>query len=92
MATIRVSPEELRALATKCKAEGGNIARVQQNVTSAVRGTNWESPAATRFKSDWDTKYTKALNELAAALDQLGVAANQMAANYDQTEAAYKGS
>lgn len=92
MATIKVTPAELRTLAGKCKTESTTIDRVRQVVSGAIAGTDWDSPAATKFKNDWNTKYVKALNELREALEQLGTAANTMAANYDQTENAYRGS
>jgi WXG100 family type VII secretion target len=92
MSTIRVTPHELRTLASKCSTEAKTVEQVKSTIASAVAGTDWESPAASRFKNDWNTKYVKALNELTHALEQLGQAANTMAANYDSTESAYKSS
>lgn len=89
MSTIKVTPQDLRALATKCHNEAKSVTEVKTKVSSAIGSTDWDSPAATKFKGDWNHKYVKALNELTAALDDLGKAAETMAKNYDATESAY---
>jgi WXG100 family type VII secretion target len=91
MSNIQVTPEKLRSLAKTCTTEVQQVAGVRTKVGSAIRNAGWKSPAATRFENDWNTKYVKALQELERALGELGQAASKMAANYDSTEAAYKG-
>ncbi len=91
MSTIKVTPHELKSLNTKCKTEAAAVAKVRATVGNAIHTTDWDSPAATKFKADWDTTYVKALTKLETALQDLGKAANTMAENYEKTEAAYKG-
>ena len=76
MSQIQVTPDRLRTLASTCSKQASS---------------GWESPAATRFKNDWNTQYESALKKLEAALTELGAAASKMATNYDSTEQAYKG-
>lgn len=64
---------------------------MERTINAAIVNSGWKSPAATRFQDDWNTRYVKTLRQLQKALEALGDAANKMAANYDATEAAYKG-
>lgn len=91
MAEITVTPQEVDALGTHCKEQGGEVKRVMDNITAKIGATQWDSPAAKKFKGDWDGKFKRALTELAQALDELGTAAKTMAKNYDETERSYKG-
>ena len=91
MATIKVTPEQLRQFGSTCDKESKSVTDVQSRVRRALESTDWDSPAATKFKGDWKAKYEKALNELSEALVELGQAARTMAKNYDETEQAYKG-
>lgn len=91
MASIKVTPEQLRQFGSTCDRESKSVTDVRSKVRRALESTDWESPAATKFKSDWKSKYEKALNELSEALVELGNAARTMAKNYDETERAYKG-
>ena len=91
MSTIRVTPDQLRTLHSKCSGAASDVEGVLSTVQSAIASTDWESPASARFQGDWDSRYVPALKDLSRALEELGSAANTMATNYDQTEAAYKG-
>ncbi len=91
MSNIQVTPDQLRSLNTTLQGQAGQVGGVKSKIQSAINGTNWNSPAATKFKGDWNSKYAKTLTELEQALRELGQAASTMAQNYDQTEAAYKG-
>lgn len=91
MAQIQVTPERLRTLASTCQKQATAVGTVRSTVRSAIANSGWESPAATRFKNDWNTQYETALKKLEAALTELGGAATKMAANYDSTESAYRG-
>ena len=91
MPDIRVTPADLDRFSTTCQTEAGNVTHVKTTVRRALDGTDWDSPAAKRFRGDWATKYEKSLNELDAALRELGQAAKTMATNYRSTEDAYKG-
>ena len=89
MSLIRVTPSELRSLSGRCRAEAGQIDQVRQTVSSAIAGTDWNSPAALRFQNSWNADFRPALTKLSAALSELGTAASRMADNYDATEAAF---
>lgn len=91
MSNIKVTPAELKALNKTLTTQASQVKAVQSKISSAIKGTDWNSPAATKFKGDWNTKYVKALNELEKALVEFGKAAGTMAQNYESTEAAYKG-
>lgn len=90
MSLIRVTPSELRSLTARCRGEAGQIDQVRQSVTSAIAGTDWNSPAAVRFQASWNADFRPALVKLSAALTDLGTAASRMADNYDATEAAFR--
>ncbi len=91
MSLIRVSPDQLRVLESRCRGEAGSIEAVKAHVTQAIASTDWESPAAQRFRSSWDLEFRPALDRLSQALGELGASAATMAANYEATEAAYHG-
>ncbi len=92
MSNIKVTPAQLRSLSTTINNQAAQVKSVQTKTGSAIKNTDWDSPAAKKFKSDWDTKYVKALNELERAMIEFSKAAKTMAENYESTEAAYKGS
>ena len=91
MAKIQVTPETLRSLAGTCSKEATAVGTVRTTVRNAITNSGWDSPAATRFKNDWNREYETALKKLETALHELGTAASKMATNYDATELAYKG-
>jgi WXG100 family type VII secretion target len=91
MSSVKVTPEQLTSLSSTLKTEASQVASVKSKIASSISSTDWDSPAANRFKADWNGKYVKALTELERALTELGVAASTMAQNYIATEAAYKG-
>lgn len=91
MATTKVTPQELRTLAGVCTKQAAAAKQIQTTVTSQIQKTDWDSPAAKKFKGDWQQHYVKALNNLQTALDELGKAAKTMATNYDEVENSYKG-
>ncbi|GAC1364620.1 MAG: hypothetical protein NVSMB32_07310 [Actinomycetota bacterium] len=90
MSLIRVTPGELRSLSSRCRGEAGHIDQVRQTVTQAIAGTDWASPAAQRFRDNWNADFRPALDKLSSALGELGTAAARMADNYDATEAAFR--
>lgn len=90
MSLIRVTPADLRTLNSRCQGQSSQIDQVRQTVTSAIAGTDWNSPAATRFQDNWNTEFKPALVKLSTALTELGTAASRMADNYEATEAAFQ--
>lgn len=91
MSTVKVTPEQLRTLNKTLQGESQQVTGVRTKIASSIQSTDWDSPAANKFKSDWNTRYVPVLKELERALIDLGGAANTMADNYDATESAYKG-
>lgn len=91
MTRIRVTPAELRTLDNRCRSEAQQIEQVKLRVGSAIANTDWDSPAAQRFRSNWDADFRPVLDKLYEALADLGAAASTMAGNYEATEAAYRG-
>lgn len=91
MSRITVTPENLRSIAKTCRAQASEINSVERTVNAAIVNSGWNSPAATKFKNDWNTDYRKALAQLDQALRSLGDAATKMATNYEATERAYQG-
>lgn len=85
------SPEQLRAINTVCKREAASSEEILRTVRDSIFNSGWNSPAADRFKQDWELKFEPVLKELGPALESLGQAADGMATNYEQTEASYKG-
>jgi WXG100 family type VII secretion target len=90
MSLIRVTPAELRSLSSRCRGESGRIDQVRQSVGQAIAGADWDSPAAHRFRDNWNADFRPALDKLSAALSELGALANRMADNYDATESALR--
>jgi WXG100 family type VII secretion target len=91
MTLIRVTPSELRAFDTRCRGDAATIEQVKQHVAQALASLDWNSPAAQRFRTGWDTDFRPALDKLGLALQELGSAANRMAENYEAAEAAFMG-
>ena len=89
MSLIRVTPAELRSLSARCRTEAGRIDQVRQGVGQAVAGADWDSPAARRFRDNWNVDFRPALDKLSASLTDLGTMASRMADNYDATESAF---
>jgi WXG100 family type VII secretion target len=90
MSLIRVTPAELRSLSSRCRGEAGRIDQVRHGVGQAIAGADWTSPAAQRFRANWDTDFRPALDKLSVALNELGTSAARMADNYEATEAALR--
>lgn len=91
MADIQVTPDQLDTFAGTCHTEAGNVVDLKTRVRRALDSTDWHSPAADRFRSDWATKYETSLNDLDHALQDLADSAKTMATNYRSTEDSYKG-
>lgn len=88
---MKVNSADVSTLGRKCGTEAGKVADVQKAIQSQIASTDWDSPAAKKFKDDWSTKFAPALKDLNKALAELGKAAQTMAKNYEEADAAYKG-
>lgn len=91
MAFLTVTPEELRNLARTCQQQSDAIGQIGQTVNSNVTSVDWHSPAAEQFRGDWTGTHQPNLQRLQQSLMQLGQAAEQMAAQYEQADASYRG-
>jgi WXG100 family type VII secretion target len=91
MSQITVTVQNLQQIARTAKTQSRELSSVQRTINSSIVSSGWTSPAAARFKNDWNTHYTKSLRDLEAALVSLSDAAQKMAQNYEATEASYQG-
>ena len=91
MAFLTVTPEQLRSLAQTCSQQADAINNVGTTVNSNVNSVEWDSPAATQFKNEWATTHWPNLRNLMQALQSLGASATQMASQYEQADASYRG-
>ena len=91
MAFLTVTPEQLRALATTCSTQADAVGNVGSTVNSNVTSVDWDSPAAKQFKQEWATTHWPNLRNLMQALQGLGASAQQMATQYEQADASFRG-
>ena len=91
MAFLTVTPEQLRSLASTCGQQADAINSVGTTVNSNVNSVEWDSPAATQFKNEWATTHWPNLRNLMQALQSLGASATQMASQYEQADASFRG-
>jgi WXG100 family type VII secretion target len=91
MAFLTVTPEQLRSLAGTCNQQADAVGTVGTTVNSNVTSVDWDSPAATQFKQEWATTHWPNLQKLMAALQGLGSSATQMAGQYEQADASFRG-
>ena len=91
MAFLTVTPEQLRALAGICGTQADAIGNVGSTVNSNVTSVDWDSPAAKQFKQEWATTHWPNLRNLMQALQGLGASAQQMATQYEQADASFRG-
>ena len=79
MGRIRISPEQVKGVASQFRSKSQESGTMVQQLTSAVKGmeAEWEGMAAQRFYSDftqWQqqmNKYVDMLNGIATQLDSI---------------------
>jgi WXG100 family type VII secretion target len=82
MSNIRVSPEQVRAVARRFRAESDNCRNMLQRVNSQVNGFQWEGLAKQRFMGDyeqWAVKMRSYANQLDSIAQQLETVAVRFA-------------
>jgi len=65
-------PEQLAALSKKLTQQGQAVTALKTDISGAITGTTWEGPAQQQFVQNWETNYSKSLDQLAQGLAQLG--------------------
>ncbi len=79
MGRIKISPEQVKSVASQFRSKSQESGTMAQQLTSAVKGmeAEWEGMAAQRFYSDftqWQqqmNKYVDLLNGIATQLDSI---------------------
>jgi uncharacterized protein YukE len=90
MSLINVTPQQVIELGAETKRQQEALVMLTNAIESKVANTDWDSPAATRFKGDWATHKAN-LVKLQTALESVSKAATQMGHNYEEADAAYSG-
>ena len=88
MSLINVTPEQVIELGSVTATQRDALTQLTNTIESKVASTDWESPAAARFKEDWATHKAN-LVRLQQARDWVSRAATQMGNNYAEADAAY---
>jgi hypothetical protein len=72
MTMYGANPEQLSDLGQTFKRQVAPIDQLIAAVNSALAGTTWEGPAATRFKEDWHGTFCSSLDGIKSALEAAG--------------------
>ncbi|MDA8399473.1 MAG: WXG100 family type VII secretion target [Actinomycetota bacterium] len=62
--------EQLQQLEVTFKNQAGNVESMTKGITSQLGSTQWEGPAADRFRSAWSGEFAPMLNKLVTALTE----------------------
>ena len=85
MAMWGLDLEQVERLAVKMEEDAGTIEGINSALTSMLGGTEWQGPDAERFRSDWETQFSKMLRDVVEAL---GIAARTARTNAQEQEQA----
>ena len=83
-----MNTEQGRKLAKSCIADSNQILALTKSLTSQLAETEWYGQDADTFRNSWNTQYTKALKQVAAALEGASTHLNKEAASQDQASGA----
>jgi len=72
-------PEDVEALAADFDAKAGEVETVIQTITTRLGSTNWVGADRDAFEASWSGEHTNNLTQLANALRETGVIANNNA-------------
>ncbi|ACZ29534.1 hypothetical protein Xcel_0495 [Xylanimonas cellulosilytica DSM 15894] len=75
---------DVRKLGKSLKADADELDRVVRDITRTLNKTYWEGKDAQRFRNEWQGAHTKALKQVASALDTAGETARTNAEQQDQ--------
>ncbi len=72
MARLGGDIESMERLQGQLKQRSNEVQNLRSGLTSMIQNTWWEGPAASRFKTAWDTEYKNSLMKLETLLAELG--------------------
>lgn len=70
-AMIRADLPQLDVLSRRLSTCSQDVADLKANMTSLLDGTDWQGGAAQRVRTAWASQFRPALDEMAAALDDM---------------------
>lgn len=87
MATIRITPEELRSVATQFKSSHDDAQAMIQRLSSTVDGLNasWDGIASNRFYQNFELWRGK-MTEFTGLLDEINHALVEIAERFEQAD------
>lgn len=70
-AMIRADLPQLDTLSRRLGTCSNDVAQLKANMTGLLSGTDWQGGAAQRVRDAWDSQFRPALDDMAAALDDM---------------------
>lgn len=68
---------QMQALKTQFDRAQEQVRTLENTVSGAVSNTAWSGPRADRFRSAWQSEYRPALQKIALALQEAGIAVDR---------------
>lgn len=91
MAFLTVTPDQLLELAGVCERQAAAVGDIGTAVHTKVTSVEWNSPAATQFRIEWESTHFRNLQNLMKALQDLGRESGKMAQRYQAADDSYRG-
>jgi WXG100 family type VII secretion target len=87
MATIRVTPEELRSVASQFKASHDESTAMVQKLSGTIKNldASWDGMASQRFYQHFEMWYKK-MNEFTVLLDEINRSLLEVADRFEQAD------
>ena len=88
MSQIRITPEELRALANTLNGNARDVRNLASTIKNNVEGrtAGWEGKSKTRYINDFTQLYPTLSQKLPALLEALAKDLNQTAQNFEDVD------
>ncbi|WP_353651054.1 hypothetical protein ABLG96_09310 [Nakamurella sp. A5-74] len=83
-----MNTEQGRKLATSCTSDAQQILTITKDLTRQLQETEWYGQDADTFRNSWTSQYTKALKQVATALEGASAHLKKEAAAQDQASGA----
>ncbi len=64
--------EQLQSLEKTFNTQAGNVESMTSGITNQLGSTQWEGPAADRFRNEWSSEFAPMLKKLVTALTEAG--------------------